>query len=202
MVRMYSVSNPKSPKLIREVGAEGYLNNARKTGDMLYFVTNVWPNFWGIQNLEEDLLLPRAYDSVKGKESTPLDYSDIAILPGAMEPSYSVITAIDLSSPAEGKVVTKGYLGGSEQLYMSENNLYLTATIYETNASTSKKMIWNPGTANSELFKFTLNKTNVTFQNSATLKGRLLNQFSMDEHNGYFRVVTTEGNTWDDKETI
>ena len=60
-------------------------------------------------------------------------------------------------------------------------------------------MIWNPGIANSELFKFTLNKTNVTFQSSATLKGHLLNQFSMDEHKGYFRVVTTEGNTWDDK---
>ena len=42
-----------------------------------------------------------------------------------MEPTYSVITAIDLSSPAEGKVVTKGYLGASEQLYMSEDNLYL-----------------------------------------------------------------------------
>ena len=116
-----------------------------------------------------------------------------------MEPSYSVITAIDLSSPAENKVVTKGYLGGSEQLYMSEENLYLTATIYETNASTSNKMIWNPGNANSELFKFTLNKTNVTFHSSATLKGHLLNQFSMDEHNGYFRVVTTEGNMWDEK---
>jgi inhibitor of cysteine peptidase len=198
-VRMYTITNPESPKLIREVGAEGHLNGARKTGDMLYFVTNVWPDFWGMQNLEGDLLRPRAYDSSEGKESSPLDYTDITILPGAMEPSYSVITAINLSSPTESKVVTKGYLGGSEQLYMSEDNLYLTATNYETNASTSNKMIWNPGNANSELFKFTLNKTDVTFHSSATLKGHLLNQFSMDEHNGYFRVVTTEGNTWDDK---
>ncbi|XKI10644.1 Secreted protein containing C-terminal beta-propeller domain distantly related to WD-40 repeats [Sporosarcina sp. ANT_H38] len=198
-VRMYTVSNPKSPKLLREIGAEGYLNGARKTGDMLYFVTNVWPDFWGMENFEGDLLRPQAYDSAQGKESKLLDYRDIAILPGAMEPSYSVITAIDLSSPAEGKVVTKGYLGGSEQLYMSKENLYLTATIYETNASTSHKTSWNPAIANSELFKFTLNKTNVTFENSTTLKGHLLNQFSMDEHNGYFRVVTTEGNMWDDK---
>ena len=35
MVRMYDVTNPKSPSFIREVGAEGYLNGARKTGDML-----------------------------------------------------------------------------------------------------------------------------------------------------------------------
>ncbi len=198
-VRMYNVINPKTPKLIREIGAEGYLNGARKTGNMLYFVTNVQPNFWIMNEIDGDALRPSVYDSIEGADSELIDYKNIAILPGAMEPTYSVITAIDLSSPAEGKVVTKGYLGASEQLYMSEDNLYLTATIYEKNASTSKKMIWNPGTANSELFKFTLNKTNVTFQNSASLKGHLLNQFSMDEHNGYFRVVTTEGNMWDDK---
>lgn len=198
-VRMYNVMNPEKPKLIREIGTEGYLNGARKTGDMLYFVTNVQPNFWIMNEIDGDTLRPRVYDSIEGADSELIDYKNIAILPGAMEPTYSVITAIDLSTPAEGKVVTKGYLGASEQLYMSEDNLYLTATIYETNASTSNKMIWNPSTANSELFKFTLNKTNVTFQNSATLKGHLLNQFSMDEHNGYFRVVTTEGNMWDDK---
>lgn len=198
-VRMYNVLNPNTPKLIREIGAEGYLNGARKTGDMLYFVTNVQPNFWIMNEIDGDTLRPRVYDSIVGDDPELIDYKDIAILPGAMEPTYSVITAIDLSSLVEGKVVTKGYLGGSEQLYMSEDNLYLTATIYETNASTSNKMIWNPGTANSELFKFTLNKTTVTFQNSATLKGHLLNQFSMDEHNGYFRAVTTEGNMWDDK---
>jgi inhibitor of cysteine peptidase len=196
---MYTISNPENPKLIREIGTEGHLNGARKTGDMLYFVTNVWPDFWGMKNVEGDLLRPQVYDSTEDNEATLLNYTDIAILPGAIEPSYSVITAINLSSPAESKVMTKGYLGGSEQLYMSKENLYLTATIYETNASSSSKMIWNPGSANSELFKFNLNKTDVTFHSSATLKGHLLNQFSMDEYNGYFRVVTTEGNMWDEK---
>ncbi|MER2089028.1 MAG: beta-propeller domain-containing protein [Sporosarcina sp.] len=198
-VRMYEISNPATPKLIREIGTEGYLNGARKTGDMMYFVTNVWPDFWGIPSLDGDVLRPQVYDSKEDKDTMLLDYTDIAILPGAMEPSYSVITAVDLSSPEESKVVTKGYLGGSEQLYMSADNLYLTATIYETNAATSNKMIWNPGIANSELFKFSLNKTDITFDSSAKLKGHLLNQFSMDEHNGYFRVVTTEGNMWDER---
>lgn len=197
-VRLYDVSIPEKPSLIREIGAEGYLNGARKTDDMLYFVTNVQPNFWIMEDVLGDLLRPHISDSKYGEESTMMPYKDISILPGAMEPTYSVITAIDLSSPAENRVVTKGYLGSSEQLYMSKDNLYLTATIYEVKAQ-GKSMIWNPAIANSELFKFTLKGTNVNFQSSATLKGHLLNQFSMDEHNGYFRVVTTEGNSWDDK---
>ncbi|MCG7335024.1 beta-propeller domain-containing protein [Sporosarcina sp. ACRSM] len=202
MLRFYSVEQPEKPKLIREVGAEGYLNGARKTGDLLYVVTNVQPNFWIMEDLEGDALRPRVLDTMEGEQPEPIDYKDIAILPGAMEPSYSVITAIDLSSPVDNKVVTKGYLGSSEQLYMSKENLYLTSTIYETSTSsdaTSSSMIWNPGNANSELFKFTLDGTTVKFDSSAKLKGHLLNQFSMDEHNGHFRVVTTEGNMWDEK---
>jgi uncharacterized secreted protein with C-terminal beta-propeller domain len=202
MLRFYSVENPEKPKFIREVGAEGYLNGARKTGNLLYVVTNVQPNFWIMEDLDGDLLRPYVLDSMEGEQPQPIDYKDIAILPGAMEPSYSVITAIDLSSPMDNKVVTKGYLGSSEQLYMSKENLYLTSTIYETSTSpnaTSSSMIWNPGNANSELFKFTLDGTTVKFHSSAKLKGHLLNQFSMDEHDSHFRVVTTEGNMWDEK---
>lgn len=203
-IRLYDVSIPEKPSLIREVGAEGYLNGARKVEDILYFVTNVQPDFWMMETLDDVQLLPYISDSKEGEEAQKMDYKNISILPGATEPTYSVITAIDLSSPAEGKVITKGYLGASEQLYMSTNNLYLTATNYEqvTSGGNSKsRMMWNPSTGNSDVFKFSLNGTMVTFQNSATLKGSILNQFSMDEHNGYFRVVTTEGNMWDENNT-
>lgn len=202
-VRLYDVSKPEQPKLVREVGAEGYISGARKSGNILYFVTTLQPNYWIMEELEGDLLRPRVVDSTKSSETTMLDYKEISILPGAMEPTYSVITAIDLASPKDSKLVTKGYLGASEQLYMSKENLYLTATIYEEekrNDSKSDAMFWNMSTANSELFKFSLQGTTVNFHSSASLKGTVLNQFSMDEHDGYFRLVTTEGNVWDEKE--
>ncbi|MBE1555779.1 beta-propeller domain-containing protein [Sporosarcina limicola] len=202
MARLYDVSKPEKPSLIREIGAEGYMNGARKTGDILYFVTNLQPNFWIMNEIDGDILRPRMYDSQKNSATELIDYKDISILPGAMEPTYSIITAIDLSSPAEKKVVTKGYLGSSEQLYMSKDNLYITSTIYEKQAQDSKvndTIFWNPGIANSKLFKFTMKGTDVKFQGSTTLNGTVLNQFSMDEHKGNFRVVTTEGNLWDEK---
>ncbi|WP_203247552.1 beta-propeller domain-containing protein [Sporosarcina beigongshangi] len=203
-VRLYDVSNPKSPSLLREFGAEGYMNGARKSGDMLYFVTNVHPYFWALDHFDGDVLRPSMYDSKESSDIQLVDYKNITILPGATDPSYSVITAIDLSSPTTNKVVTKGYLGSSEQLYMSKDNLYLTATTYDqqqtSNAGTSNMtMMWNPGVANTELFKFALKGTDVTFHSSTELKGRLLNQFSMDEYKGNFRVVMTEGTMWDDK---
>ena len=199
-VRLYDISEPAQPKLIREIGTEGYLNSARKTGDILYFVTNMHPNYWLMEELEGDYLRPRVTDTNNSEEASVLDYKDIAILPGTMEPTYSIITAVDLSSPTETQVETKGYLGGSEQLYMSKENLYLTATIYEAanKDDSATTMMWSPGSSDSEVFKFTLNETAVAFHSSAKLKGHLLNQFSMDEYNGYFRAVTTEGDMWDE----
>ncbi|MFS0575980.1 beta-propeller domain-containing protein [Sporosarcina sp. 179-K 3D1 HS] len=202
VAQLYDVTTPEKPKLIREVGAEGHLNGARKTGDMLYFVTNIYPYYWIMEDSKAEELRPVVLDSNSGDNPEPLAYQDISILPGAVEPTYSVITAVDLSSPSKSELVTKGYLGSSQQLYMSKDNLYLTASIYQANPAAggqNRSMIWNPGSANSEVFKFSLNGTKVTFHNSATLKGTLLNQFSMDEHNGHFRVVTTEGNQWDEE---
>nr|WP_238323336.1 beta-propeller domain-containing protein [Planococcus antarcticus] len=201
-VDLYDVSNPESPQLIREFGTEGNLSGARLTSNILYFVTNVYPDYWILEEQDEPELRPHRYDSNNGGDLEPLPYNSIAILPGTMEGSYSVITTIELDAPETNDISTKGFLGGSEQLYMNEENLYLTASAYtplsDEEMSDSREMaMWMPQQANTEVFKFGLNGTTVEFLASAEITGSLLNQFSMDEHNGYFRVVTTEGITWD-----
>ena len=203
-VRFYDVKDKKNPKLVREIGAEGYLNGARKTDNMLYFVTNVMPNYWAMQEGGDVELRPYTFDSQKDDKASPMAYSDLSILPGTLEGTYSVITAMDLNNPKDSQVVSKGYLGGSNAMYMSKDALYLTAPIYmpvendDKNQTTSDRM-WNPQETNTEIFKFGLDGTTVNFISSGEVTGMLLNQFSMDEHKGYFRVVTTKGFTWDNE---
>ncbi|MBB4823045.1 putative secreted protein with C-terminal beta-propeller domain [Sporosarcina luteola] len=197
-IRLYDMKNKTAPKLLREVGAEGYLSSARMTDGTVYVVTNLYPMLWALDEIDGATVRPRITDTANDDLSY-MAYEDIAILPGATEPSYTVVTAIDLQSPQKSELSTKGYLGSSEQLYMSKDHLYLTATNYNFEQSGFKARIWNPGTANTQFFKFTLDGVKVEFTGSTELKGTVLNQFSMDEHNGYFRVVMTEGNMWDDK---
>lgn len=199
-VYFYDISNPAAPKLSREIATEGNMNGARLTDNILYYVTTVYPNFWMMEENENVELRPYTYDSNVKDEMTPLSYSSLSILPGSMEGNYSIISAINVSNPKENEVVTKGYLGGSEQLYMSKDSLFLTSTIYENNNGNARKMIWNPGEMDTEVFKFALNKTSVQFVGSSKLTGTILNQFSMDEHNGYFRAVTTKGNSWNEND--
>lgn len=190
VIRVYDVTDRKQPKLIRETGAEGYIIGTRKIGRHVYMVTNNRPMYWIQNDLPEgEELLPKVFDSADDHSVQPMKIDQVSILPGAMEPSYSVITALDIHSGDKSGVETKAYLGSGEQLYMSKDHVYLIATLYGNQATQG----------NSEVFKFRLNGTAVNFLQSAQLRGTILNQFSMDEHNGYFRAVTTEGNLWDEK---
>lgn len=202
-VFLYDITDPAAPQQLREFGTEGNLNNARLANNILYYVTNVYPDFWSIEEQDNGELRPHTYDSEGDGELQPMPLENISILPGSMEGSYSIITAIDLSEPEQNTIATKGFLGGSEQLYMTEETLYLTASHYmpidEQNLEGDTSMaIWMPQFANTEIFKFMLNGTDVQFQASSEVTGTLLNQFSMDEYNGHFRVVTTEGVAWDE----
>ncbi|MEI4769025.1 beta-propeller domain-containing protein [Psychrobacillus sp. FJAT-51614] len=199
-VYFYDITNPASPKLSREIATEGYLNGARLTNNTMYFVTTVYPKFWMMEENENIELRPIIYDSKTDNEPKPMNYDSIAILPNSMQANYSIISAINIENLKDNSVMTNGYLGGSEQLYMSKENLYLTSTIFESTNSNSKKLIWNPGKMDTEVFKFALNETAVQFVASSRLTGTILNQFSMDEHDGYFRAVTTKENRWEENE--
>ncbi|MDN7241890.1 beta-propeller domain-containing protein [Planococcus sp. N028] len=201
-VYLYNIEDPENPSLIREFGTEGNLNGARLTENILYFVTNMIPNYHILEEPDDGEIRPHVYDSKNGEAIQPLPYEKIAILPGTMAANYSIITAIDLAEPEKNEVKTEGYLGGSEQLYMTKDHLYVTASAYmpisEKEDEKLDMSIWLPQQTNTKIFKFALDGAEVEFEASAEVTGSLLNQFSMDEFNGYFRVATTEGFVWDE----
>ena len=89
---------------------------------------------------------------------------------------------------------------------MSENALYLTTPMYESSNDVSSEkrvmdMIWLPRSADTQIFKWNVDGTTLNFAGSTEVKGTVLNQYSMDEYKGNFRIFTTEGNTWDENNT-
>lgn len=201
---LYNISNPKNPKLIREVGQEGYLQDIRITNDTLYLIGNMYPNYWMLREQKTMDLKPKTFDSVEGKEYKSLPLEKISILPNTMDGTYSLITALDLKNGAKTTANTKGYLGGSSGLYMSENALYLTTPIYDgysvPAAGRVMDMIWMPRTTDTQIFKWNVDGTAMNFVGTTEVKGSVLNQYSMDEYEGNFRIVTTEGNAWDEQQ--
>jgi len=81
-------------------------------------------------------------------------------------------------------------LGFSQTIYVSRNNIYITSSHYQPRflgGDEETTIIHKIGIENGE----------ITYKSQSEVPGHVLNQFSMDEYNGFFRVATTVGNVWD-----
>lgn len=196
-VAIYDVSNKQDPKKVREIGQEGDIVAIRKTANMLYLVTQTAPNYWLLKEGVDVDLKPAVYDSNEEGEQL-LQNDRISILPNSQDPNYTVISVLDLASGETAKVETESYLGGGAGFYMSHEAMYITAGLYSDNLA-AQDGIWNRmmirTPSETTIYRFGIQGKSIYLSGQTTIEGTVLNQFSMDEYNGYFRVATTKGNT-------
>jgi uncharacterized secreted protein with C-terminal beta-propeller domain len=112
----------------------------------------------------------------------------------------------------ESKAFVSAYLGSGQNIYMSENNLYVAAVNAEYKNEVKRQIRDNTNAPriiyntvyreNTVVYKFALKDNEVTYLSKGEVPGRILNQFSMDEDRDYFRIATTTGNVWDTGENI
>jgi uncharacterized secreted protein with C-terminal beta-propeller domain len=69
-------------------------------------------------------------------------------------------------------------MGGASTMYVSLDNIYVT---YPT---------WSDGQYTS-IYRISINGNALNFEAKGSVPGYVLNQYSMDENNGYFRLATT-----------
>lgn len=202
-VAFYDVRDLAKPKLVREIGQDGYTLGVRKMGDVLYVVSNQTPNYWLMRENVDVELRPAIYD---GATSDVLPIERIHPLPGSQEPNYLIVSALKLDDVANADVTTESYLGNSGEMYMSETAIYMTATNYgwmpflPMIEPAGDRMMSSSMLASSmnetTIYKVAIDGTDLALAAEGKVKGHVLNQFSMDEHDGYFRIATTEGSAW------
>jgi uncharacterized secreted protein with C-terminal beta-propeller domain len=81
--------------------------------------------------------------------------------------------------------------GTSGNVYASAESLYVAATDYISP--------WRGGGASTQIYKFALQGDAVPLDAVGVVGGTILNQFSMDDEAGFFRIATTSG--WGDRAT-
>lgn len=186
-VMVYDVADPRDPKMERTVSLEGHMISSRKIDSTIYLVTNQSPPFWIMSENENVDLRPRYSDSNKGDKKISIDYDEIQYFPNSKEANYMMIAVFDLEDPSQDAKVTT-YLGSGNQMYMSKDNLFLAVQDWDEEE-----------TVNTMIYKFEINGLEVDFHRSTNIEGQILNQFSMDEYDGYFRVALTKGEVWNEE---
>jgi len=197
---IYDLSDKSSPRLENEYQFKGNYVSGRTIDNILYFVTNEYMYYdWYTvfeddMNIEDQVVLPSYKDCTIDEEYT-LDYADIRYFPGAIEPSYMNTIAIDLTQPSKAPAFN-AYLGSAYNIYVSTDALYTAVSEYTYDETDQDQWSYE---VNTDIYKFDLDGTSIVPVSNTVVPGNIINQFSMDEYQGNFRITTTIESMWWDE---
>ncbi|MBE6885931.1 MAG: hypothetical protein E7486_03190 [Ruminococcaceae bacterium] len=174
VLRLYDFSDPFSPALLRTVTQTGSYLSSRLVDGYLYVVSNQYVH--SQQATQRDL--PTVEDSLSDAEGI-LPPEDICIAPSP-KCSMVVLTGMDLRDPM-GQVDTKAVVGGGNNLYSDRDTMYVCSARFAEEEQMAK----------TDIIQIALSEGTLTPQSCGTVDGTVLNQFSMDEREGFFRIATT-----------
>ena len=176
-VKVYDVSDRENPRLQRDISADGQYLSSRMIGDYAYVVINE-----PVYEQDDELNLPRIYSGGNETEipATDIFYCDVS----DYYYMYTTIIATNIQDDNQEPTYETILLGASSNLYVSLNNIYLTFPVWGGDVGDSQK---------TSIHRIHIDGSVMNYTASGEVPGTVLNQFSMDEHDGYFRVATTTG---------
>ncbi|HHX57672.1 MAG TPA: hypothetical protein GX710_06610 [Clostridiales bacterium] len=163
---------------------DGSYSDSRMIGNTLYLISNKYNMQVGLIDDAEDI---EAYvpSYTCGTEPSFVEPDDI-LIPSNWKNEYSglnyaIIGGIDINDMSE-PVSIKALADYSGQLYCSQNNIYITGSIYESNTNCTS------------ITRLAIDNGSIQPMATGKVDGYVLNQFSMSEYNSYFRIATTTDN--------
>jgi inhibitor of cysteine peptidase len=174
-IQVYDVSDKENPVLTRDFTIDGNYFDSRMIGDYVYVVATMYTFF-----TETEVALPRiqSENSTDVIPATDIYYSNFS----DTSYTFTTIIALNVKDDAQEPTYETIVLGGTSAIYVSQNNIYLTFPDYSWQEDETMKTI---------IQRIKIDQQIITFSATGEVPGYLLNQFSMDENNDYFRIATT-----------
>ena len=170
---VYDISDPSAPVKLNTLSQSGVYNTMRVKDGYAYVLSSFYP----------DTASPRsdAGAYVPSVQGSTLEADRIFMPEQEMGSEYTVITAFSLADPQE-QTDSRAVFGSAGLCYVSGENIYVTESCYDTDDSdvtrtAIRKVAYHDG----------------LLEGAAQTKidGLLNDSFSIDEYNGYLRLVTT-----------
>lgn len=192
----YDISDRENPKEEWRVYQDGDYLSARKIGNKIVLISNYNVPLYMDGVKITDYCVPEVY---AGENSCRISAKDICVMSEVQDSSYVVVSTLDATNHKETFNST-AVLGGGENVYCSKDNLYITSGRYEETISSGGDavaeifMIDDSAIYTTEILKFDISGEKIQYKTKGKVNGTALNQFSVDEYNGYLRIATTTGN--------
>ncbi|ABP65672.1 C-terminal beta-propeller domain containing secreted protein [Caldicellulosiruptor saccharolyticus DSM 8903] len=193
---IYDISDKANPKNIRKITLDGRYLTSRKIKGSIHIVSLKSFPYYLIdnKNLSAQDFMPSYSDTaMKGAQKVYIGFNNIRYVPNFADFSYTLVGSFELES--DTSVSVECILGAGSLVYCSKENLYICAQGYKkvflpakTLESFRPRYYYKPETM---VYKFALSKGRAEVLCAGFVEGKVLNQFSMDEYDGYFRIATT-----------
>jgi len=204
VIKIYDISNRQFPVLVKDVEIDGNYYDSRMIGDYIYVVSSEYSYYlYNVYDYKTGdytdgnftLNVPEIRIDNESKK-IPIEQIYYFDSPEAVD-TMTHILSIDLNSL---DVNEKSFLiGVSENMYMSRNNIYLVYTNYEYYTFSRMGLLEDYSNEEStSIHKIQVKSGDINYIGEGKVPGHVLNQFSMDEHNNFFRIATTIGYSWDE----
>jgi len=180
-VQIYNIENRESPILVREISINGSYFASRMIGNYVYLVVYK-PAFLA----DDEVPLPVIKDGNRSEEVSisKIYYSNVT----DAYYSFTVVLSFDIMNDTAPRYEVF-LVGAAGAIYMSKENLYVTIQ-----QMPFRILLGGPATSEkTEIHRIRITNGEIKYEASGIVPGRVLNQFSMDEYNGYFRIATTTG---------
>ena len=176
-IRIYNIADRANPTSTRNVSIEGTYFNSRMIGDYAYIVVNQ-----NVYTTENDVTLPKICypDRNETIPATQIYYSNTTDNFNI----YTNIVSVNLINDQQEPTIKPILIGYASTMYVSQNNIYITYSTYQYQTQATK------------IHRIHIDKGDIDYEATGEVPGYVLNQFSMDEYNGYFRIATTTGEVW------
>ena len=188
---IYDISDRWAPAEIRRVSMEGWAVSTRVIGSVAYMVTNKYIYSVPYDQADSPHIMPYTRDTAEGETFEPVGLDRIFYIPDSRDSSYLMIGATDVYG--DEPFQPTAYLGAGSSFYMSQNAMYVTKDRWEQENAASGGTDWMAGgRQKTDIMRFAISGTNVGYAGVGTVDGFPISQYSMDEHNGYFRIASTD----------
>ncbi|MDQ1279016.1 MAG: hypothetical protein QG670_276 [Thermoproteota archaeon] len=167
-IRVYDVSNRSQVILERFVSIDGSYISSRMIGDYVYAIINKPAQV--VNN--NSVILPevRSGNGLIKIEATSVYHPEL--------PDYyyyfTNVVAFSVKNAGQTPKIESFLLGATSTVYVSAENIYLTSGL-------------------TDIHKINIKNGDIAYVADGHVSGWALNQYSMDEYNGLFRIATTNG---------
>ncbi len=263
--KVFDIKDRKNPRQVRDLDFEGGYSNSRMIGDYVYFITSNYSRYYDeeaplpIIIQDEEIVLNKC--GVEKCAMPPVYYFDIPY----DNYNFTTVTAINVKKASENINSEVYMLSGNQNMYVSQNNIYITYTKYineqQLQMEVMREIIYPMLSVKDQeriakieavenfilslaektqkigrvlerfsaalteeekkklgedveaamkkkykdiakelektvIHKIAINKGKLEYKTFGEVTGQALNQFSMDERDGYFRIATTKNRRW------